>query len=278
MRKSTNSARRGIDRRGDKSDPRPMNMEIFYTLRQRILENKYAKSGRLPAEMTLLKEFNVSRHTMRAALDKLVVDGLIERKRGAGTTLIRRDSPQESWALASLDTIIGKSHPTDVLFVGTIPAERNPKTAKLLGIPRDATLFQVTQVFKSSDGPQAYATLFTRPEFGKMVPRERISPEPFLDLLEEFCGVRATRAVQVASAAMPPDIVRSALGLGENEPALYLRRTFFTRSGQAFEDVSIYCRPDTNSQVVEFFREDDMAPGRVAAQAKKSKSPRRQDD
>src|SRR5699024_145822 len=54
-------------------------------IRQRIREDIYPVGSLIPDQITLAKEFNVSRMTVKKAMDILDLEGLILRKRGAGT-------------------------------------------------------------------------------------------------------------------------------------------------------------------------------------------------
>lgn len=53
-------------------------------LRQDILQNK-KRGQRLPTEMELMSDWNVSRQTVRQALSVLLSEGLIEKRQGSGT-------------------------------------------------------------------------------------------------------------------------------------------------------------------------------------------------
>ena len=54
-------------------------------IRQRIREDIYPVDSLIPDQVSLAKEFNVSRMTVKKAMDILELEGLILRKRGAGT-------------------------------------------------------------------------------------------------------------------------------------------------------------------------------------------------
>lgn len=55
----------------------------YHLLKHRLLTGQY-KPGTQLKETALAAEFNVSRTPIRAALDKLVQDGLVNKKKGAG--------------------------------------------------------------------------------------------------------------------------------------------------------------------------------------------------
>ena len=259
--RSPGRARRGrADHPKRRKKTQPISAQIFVTLRERILSNQYAKSGGLPPELTLMDEFKVSRHTIRSALHKLVIDGFIERRRGRGmgTTIVQRDREQGTWAVGSLDQMLGEVSPGEVLFAGAVPGNRFPEMARLFGLGDGESLFQVIRLMHTPRGPASYSTVFTRLEFGTRVPVGLIASKFFLTLLEEYCGLRAVKARQVTSAAIAPPSAQRALGLNEDAPALVLQRTFLSRSGEPIEHVEMYCRPDTYAQVIDFYREDDI--------------------
>lgn len=54
-------------------------------IRQRIREEAYPVDSLIPDQVSLAKEFKVSRMTVKKAMDILELEGLILRKRGAGT-------------------------------------------------------------------------------------------------------------------------------------------------------------------------------------------------
>ncbi|MBD7908035.1 FadR/GntR family transcriptional regulator [Sporosarcina gallistercoris] len=63
-------------------------VEQVVTQMEQLIESGHWKIGdRLPAEMQLMKEFGVSRNTLREAVGGLVHAGLLETKQGSGTVV-----------------------------------------------------------------------------------------------------------------------------------------------------------------------------------------------
>lgn len=62
---------------------------IANEIRKRILNGVYPVDSLVPDQITLAKEFNVSRMTMKKALDILAMEGLIYRQRGSGTYVMK---------------------------------------------------------------------------------------------------------------------------------------------------------------------------------------------
>jgi GntR family transcriptional regulator len=64
----------------------PLYVQIEEQIRERIRRPEYKKEKKkLPNEVDLAKELGVSRSTVRQAINKLVYDGLLIRKKGIGT-------------------------------------------------------------------------------------------------------------------------------------------------------------------------------------------------
>lgn len=79
----------------DRDSPISIYYQIAVDLRNRIARGEWQERGRLPAEVDLAKEYEVSRMTVRQALAYLENEGVVLRKRGTGT-LIKLDPKQVS--------------------------------------------------------------------------------------------------------------------------------------------------------------------------------------
>lgn len=65
----------------------PLYAQIVEQLQRDIQSGLYSQTGRLPTEGELSNQYNVSRITIRRAVDELVSQGLVEKKQGKGTFL-----------------------------------------------------------------------------------------------------------------------------------------------------------------------------------------------
>lgn len=63
----------------------PLYQQVCNTIREEIETGVFQPSDRLPSELELCERFGVSRITLRSAIDTLVQDGFLVRRRGKGT-------------------------------------------------------------------------------------------------------------------------------------------------------------------------------------------------
>ena len=77
----------------DQSSSTPLFHQLVAHLRDDILQGVYRPHDQLPSEPSLCRQYQVSRATVRAALDKLVEQRLIYRRHGKGT-FVKEPQPQ----------------------------------------------------------------------------------------------------------------------------------------------------------------------------------------
>lgn len=68
----------------DPNSSKPLHQQAEDLLRQMIQQEEYRKGKLLPNEVELSKELNISRNTLRQAINRLVFEGLLVRKKDTG--------------------------------------------------------------------------------------------------------------------------------------------------------------------------------------------------
>ncbi|QEK13106.1 GntR family transcriptional regulator [Crassaminicella thermophila] len=69
----------------DDSNPMPLYYQLEIIIRKRVEEGIYKPDEKIPSERRLSEEFNLSRMTISKAINNLVEEGILYRKRGKGT-------------------------------------------------------------------------------------------------------------------------------------------------------------------------------------------------
>lgn len=69
----------------DTNSPIPLYYQLQHIIEKRIQQQYYAVDQKIPSERTLSEEFNLSRMTVSKAINNLVLEGILYRKRGQGT-------------------------------------------------------------------------------------------------------------------------------------------------------------------------------------------------
>ena len=90
-----------LDIPSDNAGPQSVAERVADDLKQQITKGRYAPGDRLPGERQLSDSLNVSRVSVRAALQKLKAQGLVSAVQGGGTRVIAK-APQLDAPLAEL--------------------------------------------------------------------------------------------------------------------------------------------------------------------------------
>jgi len=130
---------------------------ISNEMRERIKKGYYPIDQPIPDEHTLAEEFNCSRLTMKRALDILVMEGLLSRKRGHGTFIIQSPADDNTVNVIS-DVNIGLSNLVGsevvkskvIVFEIQFPSE---KVANQLMIDMDTPVYHIIRLRVVKDEP-----------------------------------------------------------------------------------------------------------------------------
>src|SRR5262245_19644974 len=100
--------------------PKLIASNLEQSLRRRIASGEWGQTRRLPNERELATEYGVARNTVRAAVARIVRDGVLTREVGRGTFLSDRRDPDFRRVIEGL---LGAS-PLDVMAVRMIVEPR----------------------------------------------------------------------------------------------------------------------------------------------------------
>ncbi|HET8583463.1 MAG TPA: GntR family transcriptional regulator [Jatrophihabitans sp.] len=148
----------------DRSSPIPLWYQTAQCL-QSLIENGTVPPGsQLDNELLLSRRLNLSRPTVRRAMEHLVGQGLIVRRRGIGTRVIQQ-KVRRPLALTSLydDLRTSGKEPTTVVLVHRVVLA-DAEVAAALEIDEGAEVVMIERVRRAGRQPIAHMTNYLRPE------------------------------------------------------------------------------------------------------------------
>jgi GntR family transcriptional regulator len=124
-------------------------------LKQRILNNGF-EDGRIPSETDLAIELGVSRTTIRDALSRLELEGVIFRKQGAGTFVNKaglqiKSRLEEIWGYEAMLEAHDYTPATRIINIDEQTAD--PAVARDLNLPPQAPLLVIQKLFLADEQP-----------------------------------------------------------------------------------------------------------------------------
>lgn len=185
----------------------PLSLKVKYLLRARLESGEWPVGTRLPTLEELMKEYGVSRVTVRSALGELEGEGLIERTRGKGTFVIG-DVAKESWLMLPTDWTSLIEH-LKRLKPEFVELKSNPACllpAEITGETLTDLYWCNTRVNYTNGVAYSFNTIYVESELAKRL-QPYLGQEPALLVLDRYCRDlihrnSQTLTVRVADASL----------------------------------------------------------------------------
>ncbi len=228
----------------------PKYLQIRKWLLGMINRGRIEVGSKIPTEEEIAKRFGVNRMTVRQALDELVLEKMIVRKRGEGSILISakpRDYVYELDNITSFDDdmqVHGIEPIHEVLRVEAFEADKTISGKLELG--DDNKVVQLLSVKRVGDEPVLIERSFLPyAEFSKLL--EMNITGPFYHLLVEEFGVILHHSTQIFSAVNPPEEEMEIFGMTETVPCMLLESIAYDPDDIPIEVLHSYYRGDRYS-------------------------------
>lgn len=210
--------------------PAPLYQRIFAVLSQRISSGEYAAGARLATEDELRAEFEVSKATVRRAVDELVARGLVVRRQGSGTFV--REVAEESadgFVGTLADLIVGTPQLPlkEVEVAEGVPFPRSVQQALGTDAP-DGIAYRTTRLW--GDKPFVYSVHYVSPLIEDVVSRAGLVAEGLLQVLHRE-QIQVSGASQTVSAQLADVEVAKQLNIGLGAAVLCVQRILYSSHG-----------------------------------------------
>ena len=207
----------------------PRYRQLAEQFRKAITSGKYKPGDALPTEMEICETHKVSRHTARDALRILTDDGLIERRRGAGTVVAARGAPAFAQPIGDFDSIL--QYARDSSFEISVSQNADQDTLDRLGLTGDyVQLIGFRRVAEQE--PQAITAVYIRAD---VAPDQAVIESlsgSISEWIEANRGVSVERVVQRMEAVALNKSQADRLNVSPGYPALRTVRRYRDGSGE----------------------------------------------
>jgi GntR family transcriptional regulator len=232
----------------EKSDPTPLYLQLQKILRTAI-DGKVMKADEaIPAERDLAEEFRVSRITVRKAIGGLVDDGLVTRRRGAGTFVTPARVEKSFSKLTSFsEDMISRGRTPHSKWIRRTTSTVTPEESLSLGLSPGSAVYRFHRVRYADDTPMALE-LAAIPAY--CLTSADVVEDSLYEALEA-AGHRPVRALQRLRAIACTVQQAEALGIEPGAPGLSVERRGFLADGRSAEFTQTLYRGDAYDVVAE---------------------------
>lgn len=230
----------------DRRNGLPLHAQIDALLRDLIQHPKYAGGALLPDEVGLARQLGVSRSTLRAGMQKLIYEGLVERRQGHGTRVTK---PPLQSGVAEWHSLTGemRSYGIEVdnydLLLDLAPPTEEAQNALQL---KSARPIWTLRRLRGWSGERVVLTVcWMHPRLG--IKGDEDFSKPLYETLAEISGVVAVRSLEDITACMAGEELAEDLGVDPGAALLVRKRTTLDANDEPIEFNVNWYRSDVHS-------------------------------
>lgn len=221
-------------------------LRLYGVLSQALADGRFGPAEPLPSEPRLMRDYGVSRSTVRRALARLEAEGRIERKRGSGT--FARQRKAEAAVSRDLSPVLDAAAGAPATATSrTIAFQRIPTPGFLLGEQPEfgASALLIRQIRYVAREPVALQTAYLPEGIGSELTRQRLGTEggAILAMLAGL-GHRSSSLEREFAALEADPLAADSLGLAVGAPIFNVRTLARDPERRILAYVNCMYRPD----------------------------------
>lgn len=228
----------------NKNSPVPIYHQLEAYIKHQIENGLLKEEELIPSEREFAERFQISRMTVRQAINNLVADGYLNRKKGRGTFVSKKKVEQELQGMTSFteDMLSRGMKPSSKLLSFKI-IQADKKTALDLKIAENDPIYKIKRIRLADGAPMALETAYIPVNIIPGLTEEN-SNLSLYQYIEEHLSLTISEATQEIEASIADTHIAETLGIDEGEPILFIVRIAYLQDRTPFELVKSSFRAD----------------------------------
>lgn len=208
----------------------PLYYQLKEFLKEKIKEGSWEENSKVPSERELMNQFNVSRATVRKALDELLMEGLIYRKQGIGTFVATSKIAQNLIGELSFNQqAIRQGLKPSSKVVDATPEQSSPKRIKeLLSQSEEKEINRIIRVRLVNEKPLVLETLYIPKHYAPSILEQNLEDIAVFEYLEKNSNLQFTHSTLDIEPILINEFESNFLDVEIGQPALSLERVIYS--------------------------------------------------
>lgn len=239
----------------DHNSEKPLHLQAEEILRELIESEEYKNGKLLPNEVSLSEQLNISRNTLRQAINKLVFEGLLLRRKGVGTKVIKKGiiSGVKNWFSFSQEMkILGIEIRNFELHISLKHPTKEIETFFNLSPDSNCKCVAMERVRGKKEYPFVYFISYFNPNLP--LTGEEDFTRPLYEMLESQYNIIVKTSKEEISARFAGEFIAEKLEISANAPILIRKRFVYDTNQIPIEYNIGYYRADSFTYTIEASR------------------------
>lgn len=230
----------------DVDGPVPIYYQLQEWLGERIGDGELCPGSQLPSEREFADHLGISRMTVRQAIDRLVRQGRLERRRGQGTFVTPPKVTGDLTRLRSASSELqAHGRRSTVVVLDVMPATPRGAVRRRLGLDASPDAAVRLRRVRMADGvPSSMETSWLPRYLCASLLTADLVGRSLNDVLQRDCGLTLARATERLTVISLDEYEAAQLHSDPGAPAFLLERTTFDAANRPVEYVKTVLRGD----------------------------------
>lgn len=220
-------------------------LQIKDIYKNKILSEEIKRGDKIPSEIEIQREFDVSRITARQAILELEKEGMVKRGRGKGTFVIWQKGIEEdlSHIKSFTEEMISRNRIPGTQSLTISKVKVDDKIAKEYNIDKKEEMYCVKRVRTADDIRMVYFISYF-PLSTNLPMNPEVYKESIYEMLDYSGNGTPVKVEEKISAVMPNGEICDALNISSSQPVLMRERLSFDAKGELMEYTHCFYRGD----------------------------------
>lgn len=231
---------------------KPLHVQAEEILRSLIDSEEYKSGKYLPNEVELSQKLNISRNTLRQAINKLVFEGLLIRKKGVGTKVVQKGiiGGVKNWLSFSQEMkMLGIEIRNFELHISR--KKPSEEICNFFNLDKQDPIKCI--VLERVRGKKEYPFVYFISYFNPKIPLtgEEDFTRPLYELLEKDYQIIVKTSKERISASLAGEQIAEKLDIKTTDPILIRKRFVYDTNNTPIEYNIGYYRADSFTYTIE---------------------------
>lgn len=212
----------------DKKSEIPLYQQLAHSIKKAVDEQKFKENDKIPAENEFCKIYDLSRTTVRQALDILEKDGYIYKLRGKGSYVSTPKIYQNRSSFSKFyDDMrsLGKTPVSKIISLKVKVA--NAYVKEKMQLEENDLICQIKWVRYGNNEPLIYETISLNYKLVDGIETKELTEKKLYDILAEEYGIKMTHGKELFYPCKLDLNEAKNLGLKENDLGMKVERIVF---------------------------------------------------
>ncbi len=223
----------------------PQYRKVYELLRKHIIEGVYREGDLLPSEHELCVIHDITRPTVRKALDTLLHEGYIKKQQGKGSIVRSRPKGVGILSITGITSAVGKENlKTEIVVKPEIRKWDHAFSFKLTEKEREFGCIYMERVRMVNEKPVFYdISMIPNVNLPRFTSR-KLADKSLFDILRKFYQVEVRGGEQQIIATLADEKIQKYFNIPPGHPVLQLNRKFETNRLDFYFYSQVFCNTD----------------------------------